>query len=245
MRLELDGIRLAFAAGPDILDDLTFAADFQALAVIGPSGGGKSTLLRVIAGLIGPTGGAMRLDGQSVSWTGRGLQEYQRTIGFVFQSRGLFPHLTALENITLPLIHVFGKTREEAVETAMVYLRRFALENDGHKYPVELSGGQQQRIAIARAIAVRPRLLLLDEPTSALDPELTAEVLDMIAELKSDGLNLILVTHEMGFARKSCDQVLFLSAGRAVEAGPAERLFSHPETIELHAFLDKILEWSV
>ncbi|HEY5465853.1 MAG TPA: amino acid ABC transporter ATP-binding protein [Clostridia bacterium] len=244
MRIELKGIRMAFADGRDVLDDLDFTADFQALAIIGPSGGGKSTLLRVIAGLIPPSGGIMKLDGQTISWTGRTLQEYQKTIGFVFQSRGLFPHLTALENVTLPLIHVFGKSREEAMETAMVYMKRFSLENDGHKYPVELSGGQQQRIAIARAVAVHPCLLLLDEPTSALDPELTAEVLDMIAELKSDGLNLILVTHEMGFARKSCDQVLYLAAGRAVEAGPSETLFSRPQTPELRSFLDKILEWS-
>ncbi|MBP7402311.1 MAG: amino acid ABC transporter ATP-binding protein [Clostridia bacterium] len=245
MRIELDGIRLAFTGGTDVLDDLTFSTDFQALAVIGPSGGGKSTLLRVIAGLIAPSAGSLRLDGQPVEWVGRGLQRYQRTIGFVFQSRGLFPHLTAIENITLPLIHVFGQTPAEARETAMRYLRRFSLENDGNKYPVELSGGQQQRIAIARAVAVRPRLLLLDEPTSALDPELTAEVLDMIAELKSDGLHLILVTHEMGFARKSCDQAVFLAAGRAIETGPAEQLFSRPSTPELKAFLDKILEWSV
>ncbi len=245
MRIELSGIRLSFADGPDVLDDLSYAADFQALAIIGPSGGGKSTLLRVIAGLITPSAGTMTLDGQTVGLTGRSLQEYQKTIGFVFQSRGLFPHLTALENITLPLIHVFGQSREEAEETAMRYLRRFSLAGDGHKFPVELSGGQQQRIAIARAVAVRPRLLLLDEPTSALDPELTAEVLDMIAELKSDGLNLLLVTHEMGFARKSCDQVLFLASGRAIEAGPAEKLFSRPGTPELRAFLDKILEWSV
>jgi len=245
MRIELSDIRLSFANGIDVLDNLSYCADFQALAVIGPSGGGKSTLLRVVAGLIRPSAGSFRLDGTPVEWAGRGLQAYQRTIGFVFQSRGLFPHLTAVENITLPLIHVFGQSREEAEETALHYLRRFSLEKDGHKYPVELSGGQQQRIAIARAVAVRPRLLLLDEPTSALDPELTAEVLDMIAELKADGLHLILVTHEMGFAHRSCDQVLFLAGGRAVESGPADHLFAHPETPELKAFLDKILEWSV
>ena len=245
MRIELSDIRLSFASGIDVLDDLSYSAEFQALAVIGPSGGGKSTLLRVVAGLIRPSAGSFRLDGTPVEWSGRGLQAYQRTIGFVFQSRGLFPHLTAIENITLPLIHVFGQSREQAEDTAHHYLRRFSLENDGHKYPVELSGGQQQRIAIARAVAVRPRLLLLDEPTSALDPELTAEVLDMIAELKADGLHLILVTHEMGFAHRSCDQVLFLADGRAVESGPADRLFAHPETPELKAFLDKILEWSV
>ncbi len=245
MRIELSDIRLSFADGIGVLNGLSYRADFQALAIIGPSGGGKSTLLRVIAGLIRPEAGSFQLDGTPVEWSGRGLQAYQRTIGFVFQSRGLFPHLTALDNITLPLIHVFGQSKAEAEETAHHYLRRFSLENDGHKYPVELSGGQQQRIAIARAVAVRPRLLLLDEPTSALDPELTAEVLDMIAELKAGGLHLILVTHEMGFARKSCDQVLFLADGRAIEHGPAEQMFTRPKDPTLQAFLDKILEWSV
>jgi polar amino acid transport system ATP-binding protein len=145
----------------------------------------------------------------------------------------------------LPLVKVFNYTKNDAEVCARNFLKRFSLDNDRHKYPYQLSGGQCQRIGIARAVAIKPLLLLLDEPTSALDPELTGEVLDMIQELKSEKLNIILVTHEMGFARNSCDQVVFMSDGHIIESGEGKILFSNPKSPELRTFLSKVLEWKI
>ncbi len=169
--------------------------------------------------------------------------ELHKRIGFVFQSNGLFPHLTGLQNITLPLTEVFDIPLETAQQQAHILLDRFGLDQDSHKYPHQLSGGQQQRIAIARAMVVKPDLLLLDEPTSALDPEYTSEVLEMVHELTVEGQNIILVTHEMGFARLSCQKAMFLHGGKIVECNDSQKLFESPETPLLKSFLDKILEW--
>ena len=200
--------------------------DIHCLALIGPSGGGKSTLLRIIAGLEYPNSGSVALNGKPIEYHDEALLRHRRSIGTVFQAFNLFPHLTAFRNITLPLEKVHGRSREEALDLAEGTLRRFQLLDHSHKKPAELSGGQRQRVAIARAIAIKPQVVLLDEPTSALDPEMTAEVLELIEELKQEGRDLVLVTHEMGFARRLADRVALLSEGRIAEIGPAPSRFS-------------------
>jgi polar amino acid transport system ATP-binding protein len=213
------------------------------LALIGPSGGGKSTLLRIVAGLEYPDAGTVEINGERVIFEETPLRRHRCTIGTVFQAFNLFPHLTALQNITLPLEKVHGHSGPEAEEIARRMLVRFRLESHATKRPAELSGGQRQRVAIARAISIKPRLLLFDEPTSALDPEMTAEVLDMIKELREEGRDFILVTHEMGFARQVADQAAFLAGGRIVEAGPAAPLFDAPSAPQTRDFLSKVLKY--
>jgi polar amino acid transport system ATP-binding protein len=213
------------------------------LVLIGPSGGGKSTLLRVVAGLERPDSGELEINGDKVSFQEDALLKHRRSIGTVFQSFNLFPHLTALENITLPLEKVHNHTATQAREVAHQFLTRFKLEKHCAKKPVELSGGQRQRIAIARAVAIKPKLLLFDEPTSALDPEMTAEVLDMIEELREEGRDFILVTHEMGFARKVADQVALVAEGRIAECGPVQQIFENPQSDLTRSFLAKILKY--
>ena len=213
------------------------------LVLIGPSGGGKSTLLRIIAGLEYPDQGEVEIDGEAVVFEEKFLLRHRRTIGTVFQAFNLFPHLTALENIALPLDKVHGYSSAESEEIARHHLRRFKLENHAGKKPAALSGGQRQRVAIARAIAIKPRLLLFDEPTSALDPEMTAEVLGVIEELRQEGRDFILVTHEMGFARRVADQVALLADGRIAELGPVEDIFDRPQSRETREFLARILKY--
>jgi polar amino acid transport system ATP-binding protein len=244
MRLTLNHLSKSF--GPHrVLDDLTCDfGELRSLALIGPSGGGKSTLLRIIAGLEWPDSGAMTLNEEPVAFGNETLLRAHRLhLGVVFQAYNLFPHLTALRNVTLPLEKVHGVARGEAEERAHEALRRFQLADHAHKKPAQLSGGQKQRVAIARAIAIKPRLLLFDEPTSALDPEMTAEVLEVIEELKNEGRDFLLVTHEMGFARHVADRVAFLANGRIVEQAPAEELFSAPRTPECRDFLARILKY--
>ena len=227
-----------------VLDGVSLSLDgVRTLVLVGPSGGGKSTLLRILGGLEHPDAGEAELDGQRIVFTEEALLGHRRTVGTVFQAFNLFPHLTALQNITLPLEKVHGRTPAQARETARQLLARFHLEAHAGKRPAELSGGQRQRIAIARAVSSKPRLLLLDEPTSALDPAMTAEVLDTILELREEGLDFILVTHEMGFARRVADQVAFLAEGRMVEAGPAAAFFSAPAAPQTRAFLAKVLKY--
>ena len=227
-----------------ILKNINIELDnFNSLAVIGPSGGGKSTLLRVIAGLQKPTSGEIHVNGEKINFNEKALKEHRKTIGVVFQSYNLFPHLTALENIVLPLTEVHKFSKDTATKTALNLLERFQLTEHSHKRPIQLSGGQQQRVAVARALSIQARFLLFDEPTSALDPELTSEVLNMIKELEEQGKDLILVTHEMGFARQSCDYVIFISDGQVLEHGSSQDIFTNPQTPELKKFLNKILEW--
>jgi len=245
MFIELKNVNKEFANKKLVLDHFSYRGDIKSLAIIGPSGGGKSTLLRIIGGLIYPTSGDVIIDGVPVVFEEKHLLDYRRTIGFVFQSKSLFSHLTGLQNIVMPLVNVHKYTKANAEELSKNLLDRFGLEEDGHKYPYELSGGQQQRIAIARAIAIKPKLLLLDEPTSALDPELTGGVLDMVKELQDEGLHVILVTHEMGFAKNACEKVMFLADGRLVEQGNSMEMFIDPKTGELQSFLNRVLEWHV
>jgi polar amino acid transport system ATP-binding protein len=230
--------------GPLVLDGVSLLLNnARSLVLIGPSGGGKSTLLRILGGLEHPDSGEVELNGERVIYTEAALLRHRRTIGTVFQAFNLFPHLTALQNITLPLEKVHGRSPAQAQETARQLLAKFHLETHAEKRPADLSGGQRQRVAIARAVSSKPRLLLFDEPTSALDPEMTAEVLDTILELREEGLDFILVTHEMGFARRVADQAAFLADGRVVESGPASQLFNSPAAAQTRAFLDKVLKY--
>jgi polar amino acid transport system ATP-binding protein len=243
MKIELQNVTKAFGTNR-VLDRVSFAVGFaHTLALVGPSGGGKSTLLRLLAGLDRPDSGTILVDGVELAHAEDRLRIYRRTIGIVFQAYNLFPHLTARENVALPLVHVHGLSKAEAAERADDVLRRFQLGEHGHKQPGQLSGGQRQRVAIARALAITPKFLLLDEPTSALDPEMTAEVLDVIAELRESGKPIILVTHEMGFARRSADLVAFVADGGISECAPAEEFFSAPKSPATRKFLEKILKY--
>ncbi|QUI23989.1 amino acid ABC transporter ATP-binding protein [Vallitalea pronyensis] len=244
MHIKLNNICMQFE-DMMVLDHIQYEEDIHSLAVIGPSGGGKSTLLRIIGGLLIPSSGDFYMDGKRIDFHEKALHQYRREIGFVFQTKGLFEHLSAMDNVTLPLIYTFGIPKSDAIKTAERLFDQFGLTGETHKYPHQLSGGQQQRIAIARAVAIKPKLLLLDEPTSALDPEYTADVLDMLGELQNEGLKTIIVTHEMGFAKNACEKAMFLAGNRIIESGKSTRLFQEPESKELKGFLDKILEWKV
>ncbi len=230
-----------------VLDDISLRFDaVQTLVLIGPSGGGKSTFLRVLAGLEYPDDVPpcrVVIDGEPLVYREEALARHRRTVGTVFQAYNLFPHLSALRNVTLPLEKVHGYAPAAAVEAAMVALRRFRLAEHAHKRPAELSGGQRQRVAIARAIAIKPRLLFFDEPTSALDPEMTGGVLAIIEELREEGRDFVLVTHEMGFARRVADQVALLADGRIVESGPTAQLFDAPAEAATRDFLARVLRY--
>ena len=243
MRIELRQLRKTFDGGREVLRGIDFDDDVTSLAIIGPSGCGKSTLLRIVGGLLSPTSGSVRVDGREIIQDERHLTQYRREIGFVFQQGGLFHHMTGRENIVRPLVAVHSMSERDARARADELLERFGLAEDADKLPAALSGGQRQRIAIARAVAPEPGLLLLDEPTSALDPEYTTEVLDMISELSRGGIRFIIVTHEMGFARRACEKAAFLRNGTILEYGASGDLFKSPKTQELGQFLGKMFEW--
>ena len=230
-----------------MLNDLNLEVTFpHVLALLGPSGGGKSTLLRVIAGLERPESGSVSIDGAPVplgAMEEAVLRDYRRSLGVVFQAYNLFPHMTALQNVQLPLTAVHGVEAPAAKERAREVMERLGLADHAGKMPAQLSGGQRQRVAIARALAAKPRFLLFDEPTSALDPEMTAEVLELIAELRDIGTPMLLVTHEMGFARKIADQVAFLAEGRVLEQRTAGEFFANPQSVEARRFLAKVLAY--
>jgi glutamate transport system ATP-binding protein len=213
----------------------------EVVVVIGPSGSGKSTLCRAINGLEPIDSGTITVDGQAIPVEGKELARFRAGIGIVFQSFNLFSHKTALENVTLGPIKVRGRKRTEAERGAHELLTRVGLEDKADAMPSELSGGQQQRVAIARALAMEPKLLLFDEPTSALDPEMISEVLDVMLELATSGMTMIVVTHEMGFARKAADRVVFMDEGRIVEHGTPAEFFDHPKSTRAKDFLSKIL----
>lgn len=226
------------------LDHLTLSIEARVLVLIGPSGGGKSTFLRLCGGLDKATSGSLAINNVFLDGNERHLQEWRRGNGFLFQQFNLFPHLTALRNITLPLEKVHGLRPEAAVEAARSSLDRFGLSAHADKLPAQLSGGQQQRVGLARAIAHGPGILLLDEPTSALDPEMTAEVLELIQELAAAGQHIILSTHEMGFARAVADHVALISAGKILESGPPAELFGAPREAMTQRFLAKVMRFS-
>lgn len=243
MQLEFSGISKQFGAQQVLRDVSVAVPEFQTLAVIGPSGGGKTTLLRVIAGLEAPDAGDLTINHQRLDFSEESLLAHRRSIGTVFQAYNLFPHLTARENVLLPLVKVHGFSKPEADATVEAIFHRFQLLPHADRRPAELSGGQQQRVAIARAMAIKPRFLILDEPTSALDPDMTAEVLDVIAELRGEGRELIIVTHNMGFAREVSDQCLFVAGGCVLEHGPSRELFGKPKHPLLESFLAKVLRY--
>jgi polar amino acid transport system ATP-binding protein len=244
MRLNLRDVVKRFGTHT-VIDRVSLDVDgVHCLALIGPSGGGKSTLLRIIAGLEYPNGGDVALNGTGIAYhDDAALLRHRRSIGTVFQAFNLFPHMTAMRNITLPLEKVHGRSREEARALAETTLRRFQLLDHAYKKPAELSGGQRQRVAIARAIAIKPQVVLLDEPTSALDPEMTAEVLELIEEIKQEGRDLILVTHEMGFARQLADRVALLANGKIAEFGPPEQVFGESQSEITRGFLRRVLKY--
>jgi polar amino acid transport system ATP-binding protein len=243
LKLEVQSLCKSFGDQAVLRDIQISLEKVHTLALIGPSGGGKSTLLRVIAGLERPDSGRVVLDDEEIIFRERELHEHRKTVGTVFQSFNLFPHLSALSNITLPLEKVHGHSKVEARQIAEEILVRFQLMEHATKQPAQLSGGQRQRIAIARAISIRPKLLLFDEPTSALDPEMTAEVLEVIEELREEGRDFVLVTHQMGFAKRVADQVALLSGGRIVEYGPPGQILDNPQSETGRQFLAKILKY--
>lgn len=214
----------------------------NSVAVVGPSGGGKSTLLRLLAGLEKPDQGSVSVEGHPIDYREKPLREYRKRVGFVFQAHNLFPHWTALRNITMPLVKVYGIDQKEAEKRALGLLNRFGLSEHADKLPVQLSGGQQQRISIARAMARQPEILLLDEPTSALDPQLTKEVLDMILALKLEGTNIIMATHEMAFARRAADRIVFIDNGKVGAEGASVEFFTKGYNSRLDEFLSHVFE---
>lgn len=235
--LELRGLRKTFGSHV-VLDDVTLEVPAQSVTVvIGASGSGKSTLMRCVNLLEDIDDGQMLLAGQDVTAVGVDQDRVRARIGSVFQAYNLFPHMSVLDNITLAPRLVHGIAPAEADAAAMGLLARFGLAEKARAYPDLLSGGQQQRIAILRAVATSPELLLLDEVTSALDPLLVAEVLALVRELKADGMTMVIATHEMGFARSIADEVVFLADGRVHESGAPDRVFSQPQTQRLRDFL--------
>ena len=213
----------------------------EVVVVIGPSGSGKSTFLRCLNGLEEVTSGTIEIVGMELTNPKTDIRVLRQQVGMVFQQFNLFKHLTIMENITIGPRKVLGKSAKESQETARELLAKVGLANKEESYPDELSGGQQQRVAIARALAMEPKVMLFDEPTSALDPEMVGEVLQVMKDLASEGMTMVVVTHEMGFAREVGDRVLFMDGGYLVEEGPPKQIFENPKEERTRSFLAKIL----
>lgn len=213
----------------------------EKIVVCGPSGSGKSTMIRTINQLEEHQSGEILINGDEISADAPNIEDMRREVGMCFQHFNLFPHLSILDNCTLAPMLARKISREEAEETAMGYLSKVQIANQAEKFPGQLSGGQQQRVAIARALCMKPEILLFDEPTSALDPEMIGEVLDVMVTLAQEGMTMICVTHEMGFARKVADRVIFMDAGEIIEEGDPESFFSAPKSERTKTFLDQVL----
>ena len=211
------------------------------VVIIGPSGGGKSTFIRCLNLLEQPTAGTVLFEGQDITAKGFDVNRHRQKVGMVFQQFNLFNNLTVLENITISQIKVKGLSQAESEAKAMTLLKRVGLDDKAGSYPSQLSGGQKQRIAIVRALAMEPDVLLFDEPTSALDPEMVGEVLQVISDLAKDGITMVVVTHEMGFARKVGTRVLFMDGGQIAEEGTPEQIFEHPQNPRTKEFLSKVI----
>jgi polar amino acid transport system ATP-binding protein len=238
--LEVRGLHKSFGA-LEVLKGIDLdVAKGELVFVIGPSGSGKSTLLRCCNRLEEPSSGSIRVEGIDVMAPGTNINAVRRRIGMVFQSFNLYPHLDALGNVTLALRKVVGQPRAEAERAGQQALARVGLAEKAASFPNELSGGQQQRVAIARALALEPAILLFDEPTSALDPELVGSVLAVMRELRESGMTMVVVSHEMRFARSAADRVIFMDHGLIVEQGPPEKLFNRPEHPRIRDFIASI-----
>ena len=239
--VELRSVRKSFGDNL-VLEDIDLAIGRgEAVVVAGPSGSGKSTMLRCINGLEPIDSGEIRFDGAPLAAKGKPLQQARAQIGFVFQQFNLFPHMSALSNIALGPVKAKGVPAEQAKQRARELLERVGIPEKAEAMPADLSGGQQQRVAIARALAMDPKLMLFDEPTSALDPEMIREVLDVMRALARDGMTMVVVTHEMGFAREVCDRIVFIDEGRIVEQGPPAEFFANARSPRAREFVDKII----
>ena len=213
----------------------------EVVVVIGPSGSGKSTFLRCLNLLELPTGGQILFDGADITDKNCNINLHRQKMGMVFQHFNLFPHMTILKNMAIAPMQLLHKSKEDAEKTALELLSRVGLADRANAYPSQLSGGQKQRVAIVRALAMQPEVMLFDEPTSALDPEMVGEVLEVMKELANSGMTMVVVTHEMGFAREVADRVLFMADGKLIEEGTPEEIFSHPKSPRLQDFLAKVL----
>ena len=213
----------------------------EVVVVIGPSGSGKSTFLRCLNLLELPTSGQILFDGADITDKNCNINLHRQKMGMVFQHFNLFPHMTILKNMTIAPMQLLHKSKEDAEKTALELLSRVGLADRANAYPSQLSGGQKQRVAIVRALAMQPEVMLFDEPTSALDPEMVGEVLEVMKELANSGMTMVVVTHEMGFAREVADRVLFMADGKLIEEGTPEEIFSHPKSPRLQDFLAKVL----
>lgn len=239
--IELTGVNKHFGLHHVLKDIDLQVPSGQKLVIIGPSGSGKSTLIRCINMLEKPSSGKVVVDGIDVTAHRAPIAKVRQQVAMVFQSFNLYPHKTVLENVTLAPIVVSGISKDEATESGLRYLERVGLSEKADKYPAQLSGGQQQRVAIARALNMHPKIMLFDEPTSALDPEMIQEVLEVIIGLAQGGITMLVVTHEMGFAREAADRVIFMDDGMILEDGTPEHFFENPQNDRTKLFLSKIL----
>ncbi len=241
--IHTEGLKVHFGGGTiKALDGVDIDIhEGEVVVIIGPSGSGKSTFLRSLNLLETPTEGSILFDGTDITDPLTDIDKHRQKMGMVFQHFNLFPHMTVLENMTLAPIRVLGTPKEEAEAYAHTLLKRVGLDDRAGAYPAQLSGGQKQRIAIVRAMCMKPDVMLFDEPTSALDPEMVGEVLDVMKELAKAGMTMVVVTHEMGFAREVADRVIFMDHGLLVEEGTPTEIFEHPKSERLQSFLSKVL----
>ena len=238
--IKVQGLRKSYGDNEVLKGIDVTIAEQEVVVVIGPSGGGKSTFLRCLNYLEVPTAGTITFDGIPLNGEAN-INEVRKEVGMVFQRFNLFPHMTVMDNLILAPMIVRHESKEEAVEKAKLYLDKVGLLNKAEAYPGSLSGGQQQRVAIARALCMKPKAMLFDEPTSALDPEMINEVLDGMKNLAQEGMTMVVVTHEMGFAREVGDRILFLDGGKILEQGDPTEFFAHPKNERAQNFLSKIL----
>ena len=240
--IQVSNLKKLYRGGIHALDGVDCSIERgEVIVIIGPSGSGKSTFLRSLNLLEIPTEGDIVVDGSSILAKGMNIDKHRQKMCMVFQHFNLFPHMTVLNNMTLAPMHLLKKSRQEATEKAMTLLERVGLADRANAYPSQLSGGQKQRIAIVRALAMEPEVMLFDEPTSALDPEMVGEVLEVMKELAAEGMTMVVVTHEMGFAKEVGSRVLFMDAGKIVEQGSPDEIFNDPKHPRLKEFLSKVL----
>ena len=239
--IELKNVEKYFGQNHVLKDVNLLVPTGQKIVIIGPSGSGKSTIIRCMNLLEHPTSGTVTVDGVEITAKKAPVTKVRQSVAMVFQQFNLYPHKTVLENLTLAPTVVQGVSKTEAVDSGMAYLERVGLKDKADAYPAQLSGGQQQRVAIARALNMHPKILLFDEPTSALDPEMIQEVLDVIVGLAQEGITMVVVTHEMGFARQAADRVVFVDDGQILEDGTPEHFFENPTNDRTKLFLSKIL----